>query len=89
VIPEDLEAARREVNGGIKVAKAAEQGLYDHVEELRQYRNGLERQAKHLERILKKDGLKESQVNRMNTIIERARGMSDTILNAITARETM
>lgn len=80
---ETLEGANREVNGGMKVAKAGG-GLFDHVGKVEQAINGLNRQAKHLESMLQRSGLSESHVNRINGLIERARGLLEAAQQAIT-----
>lgn len=80
---ETLDAANREVNGGMKVAKAGG-GEFSHVEKVEQLMNGLDKQARHLERVLKRSGLSESQVGTINGVIERARGLLGIAREAIT-----
>ena len=83
-----LESANREVNGGMKVAKAGG-GFFDHAEKVKQVMNGLNKQAAHLERVLQRRGLSESQVSRINGLIEGARNWAGTALEAITPKETL
>jgi hypothetical protein len=58
----------------MKVAKAGG-GEFSHAEKVRQLMNGLDRQAGHLERMLRRSDLSESQIGRINSAIERARSM--------------
>jgi len=85
---ETLEAANREVNGGMKVAKAGG-GFFDHAESVKQAMNGLNKQAAHLERVMQRSGLNKSQVAKINGLIERARGLAGAALKAITPKEPL
>ena len=79
---EDLEAAYREASGGLRVAGPGGK-LFSHVEEVSQAMRGLDRQATHLERVLGRSGLSDSQTQRINGLIEKARGMIDPGQRAI------
>ncbi len=83
---ETLEAASREINGGMKVAKAGG-GFFDHVGSVQEGINGLNKQAAHLERVLQRSGLSESHVQTINGLIERARGVAAVALRAITPKD--
>jgi RHS repeat-associated protein len=83
---ETLEAASREVNGGMKVAKAGG-GYFDHAGSVQEGMNGLNKQVTHLERVLQRSGLSESQAGRINSLIQRARGLAGAALEAITPRD--
>jgi hypothetical protein len=76
-------AAKREVNGGMSVAKAGG-GTFSHEEKVLQAINGLNRQATHLEGLLQRSGLSEQHVNQINDVIERAKGLLSIAREAIT-----
>jgi RHS repeat-associated protein len=78
-----LEAAKREVNGGMKVAKPGG-GYYDHAAKVGNAARGVTRQLKHLERLVGRSGLSESHVQTINGLIERGRSMLQTAIAAIT-----
>ena len=81
--PKDLSAAEREANGGMRVA-GPNGKLWDHVEEVSQAINGLERQVRHLERMLSRSGLSEEQAGRINNLLEKGRGALNVARKAIT-----
>jgi RHS repeat-associated protein len=83
---ETLQAAEREVNGGMKVLKESGKA-FDHVGKVEQAISGLNKQASHLERVLQRSGLSESHVQTINGLIERARGLADVALRAITPKD--
>lgn len=77
--PETLEAASREVNGGMKVAKAGG-GLFDHAGKVEQGISGLNRQLGHAEKVLARPNLSEeataalkAQVNTIQNALAKAR----------------
>jgi RHS repeat-associated protein len=81
--PETLEAAGREAKGGMKVA--GEDGkLFDHVGKVGRGIRGLSRQIGHLERVLGRSDIGESQATRINSVLDRARGMLREASQAIT-----
>ena len=80
---ETLAAARREINGGMKVLKESG-GVFDHVEKVQQAINGLNRQIKHLEKVLTRSGMSEAQVNRINGLLKESRDLLRTATRAIT-----
>jgi hypothetical protein len=83
---ETLQAAEREVNGGMKVLKETGQA-FDHAGKVEQAISGLNKQASHLERVLQRSGLSESHVQTINGLIERARGLAAVGLRAITPKD--
>jgi RHS repeat-associated protein len=83
---ETLQAAEREVNGGMKVLKETGQA-FDHAGKVEQAIAGLNKQASHLERVLQRSGLSESHVQTINGLIERARGLAAVGLRAITPKD--
>jgi hypothetical protein len=83
---ETLQAAEREVNGGMKVLKESGKA-FDHVGKVEQAISGLNKQASHLEGVLQRSGLSESHVQAINGLIERARGLADVALRAITPKD--
>lgn len=78
-----LAAANREINGGMKVAKAGG-GVFEHVPKVEDAIAGLSKQAKHLERVLQRSGLSESQVNQINGLLKGARVLLEVARQAIT-----
>jgi hypothetical protein len=66
---ETLEGAQREANGGMKVAKVGG-GFFDHVGKVEQALSGLNRQVTHLQWVLERSGLSDSQVNAINGLLE-------------------
>jgi len=83
---ETLQAAEREVNGGIKVLKETGQA-FDHVGKVEQAIAGLDKQASHLERVLQRSGLSESHVQTINGLIDRARALAGAAVQAITPKD--
>ena len=79
---ETLSAAEREANGGMKVA-GPDGKLYSHEDKVGRGIRGLSRQIEHLERMLKRSDLSESQTGRMNGLLEKARGMMRVAAQAI------
>jgi hypothetical protein len=71
---EILVAAGRKASGGMRVAKPGG-GEFDHLEKVEQALEGFNSQLKHLERLVKRSGLSEDQVGRINGLIERARSV--------------
>jgi hypothetical protein len=53
-------------------------------EEVSQAINGLERQVRHLERMLSRSGLSEEQAGRINNLLEKGRGALNVARKAIT-----
>jgi hypothetical protein len=83
-----LEAAEREVNGGMKVIR--EDGkLFEHAENyVRQHIGGLDRQANHLERFIKEHpGLSDSQKQRAISAIRFARDTAAAARTIITPKD--
>jgi hypothetical protein len=80
---ETLEQATREISGGMKILKRGG-GEFNHVGKVEQAIKGLDRQARHLERVLKRSGLSEARVKKINGVIERARGLISIAERAIT-----
>jgi RHS repeat-associated protein len=80
---ETLQAASREVNGGMAVAKTGG-GQFSHVTKVEQAIGGLNKQINHLEKVLKKTGLSEAQVGKINAQLDKARGLLKVAQKAIT-----
>ena len=77
--PETLSAASREVNGGMKVAKAGG-GFFDHAGKVERGISGLNRQLEHAQKLLAHSGQSEqasaalkTQVNNINDLLAKAR----------------
>lgn len=83
---ETLKAAEREVSGGMKILKDSGKA-FDHVGKVEQGIAGLNRQASHLERVPQRSGLSESHVQTINGLIERARGLVEVGVRAITPKD--
>jgi RHS repeat-associated protein len=79
---ETLEAASREVNGGMKILKSTGEA-FDHVGKVQDVVNGLSRQIAHLERVLERPDVSESQAGVIRGLIERAGSMLATARQAI------
>jgi len=60
---------------------------FDHVGKVEQAIAGLNKQASHLERVLQRSGLRESDVQTINGLIERARGLAGAALQAIAPKD--
>jgi hypothetical protein len=72
----------------MKVAKSGG-GYFDHVGKVEQGLNGLNKQITHLQRILKRSGLTESQVTKINGLLNRAKSLVGSGLRAVTKDQTM
>jgi hypothetical protein len=83
LIGDTLAGAKREIEGGMRVAKAGG-GEFDHVGKVQRAIRGLNRQITHLERVLQRSGLSESQVKRIRGLIESGRGLIKIAQQAIT-----